>query len=169
MGEQRKKARTIHVGWQKWVGVGVFIAIAAIDRALKIATDIYHVRGRYGRLIWTHLHNYGAAGGILQGQRLLLVVTGCIVIGVLVYAFWRPPARNALFWIGWGLLLGGAFGNVFDRVVYGYVIDMFQWVGQNYVFNFSDWAIRYGTLLTMLAWWGDVPWQRLLRRWTQHV
>lgn len=149
--------KTPNIRGAKWIGILLCLVTVAVDRVTKVLTDVYHVRGTLfgGRLRWTHLHNYGAAGGILQGQRILLVVVGLAVISALVYTLWTSDILSAGFWAGWGLLTGGAVGNVFDRMVYGYVIDMFQYPGQHFVFNLSDVAIRYGTLALLLFWMID--------------
>lgn len=148
----------------KWLGIVFFVVTLVADRVTKIATDVdgYRALLDNGHLRWTQLHNFGAAGGMLKGQRVLLVAVGVAVLGVLAYVLWTSTIRAVGFWLGWGLLTGGAVGNTMDRVVYGYVIDMFQWTNQRYVFNLSDMAIRYGMLL-MLLFWGLWEW-RVRRR-----
>ena len=60
--------------------------------------------------------NTGAAFGILQEQTMLLIVIGLIVIGFLLYYSHEHQ-------LAFGFLLGGTFGNLVDRVIYGYVVD----------------------------------------------
>src|SRR5688500_6235365 len=67
----------------------------------------------------THVTNSGAAFGILQGQGLFLTVTAIIAIGAIIFYYAYPPLEHGLLRIALGLQLGGAAGNLIDRVRFG--------------------------------------------------
>lgn len=101
----------------------------------------------------TYVENTGAAFGALDGHTALLTaVTGCALAALLVYLLLRdasvPRLPRAALW----LLLGGALGNLFDRVFYGYVIDMFEFRFVSFpVFNVADACISVA--FALLAGW----------------
>lgn len=72
---------------------------------------------------FTHVTNSGAAFGILQGQELFLIVTACIAIGAIVFYYMFPPLEHGLLRLALGLQLGGAAGNLLDRLRFGAVTD----------------------------------------------
>lgn len=90
------------------------------------------------------VHNPGAAFGILENQTLLFVVITLVVVAGIFYFRRAARGRFADFYLG--LVLGGAVGNLIDRVRFGYVVDMFNfhfWP----VFNVADSAIVAGMML----------------------
>ncbi len=98
---------------------------------------------------FTYVENRGAAFGMLQGQFVLFAVLTVIVSGFLIYRLYI--AKNKLHpfpAIALALLLGGALGNFYDRLVYGYVVDMFDFCLINFaVFNFADSCVVVGVIL----------------------
>lgn len=108
-----------------------------------------------------HITNSGAAFGMLQGAGPLLAVTS--VIGgaaILVYLF-NPSFAHPLMRVGLALMLGGAIGNLIDRLVKGEVVDFIKF--PNFpAFNVADSAITIGVVLllwTMLRETGESPGQ----------
>ena len=108
-------------------------------------------------LDFTLLHNTGAAFSLLADasgwQRGFFITLGLVVsIGLTVW-MWRQPRGERLLPIALALIIGGAVGNVIDRVVYGYVIDFIHahW-GSAYfpAFNIADSAITIGAGLLLL-------------------
>lgn len=104
----------------------------------------------------SHVLNRGAAWGMLEGQRWLLVA---VTIGVLAgaVAMARSVARSgSLAASGLGLIAGGAVGNLIDRVRFGTVTDMidldtpFSWVRHFPVFNVADSALTVGVCLLLI-------------------
>src|SRR5712671_6343927 len=79
----------------------------------------------------TYVRNTGVAFGIFSSisspvkSTLLSLFTLVAVAVVIVYSF-RSPVRNWLLQLSLGLILGGALGNLFDRLSYGYVIDFIE-------------------------------------------
>ncbi len=95
----------------------------------------------------TYIRNAGAAFGILQRQTVLFVVITCIVI-LLILTYGRRVARGwPAMSIALGLQLGGALGNLLDRLMYGRVIDFIDIHVWPFVFNIADSAIVVGGIL----------------------
>lgn len=122
-----------------------------VDRMTKIMwansrfTLIPHVLGVHGT------KNTGMAFGWLSGKPLLLAaITVLVLIGV--YAYIKKHPVSGMEALGLSLLVGGALGNLIDRVIYGYVIDMFEPLFMNlFVFNVADAGITVGAALLMIC------------------
>ncbi|WP_157062036.1 signal peptidase II [Alicyclobacillus ferrooxydans] len=134
-----------------WLGVLVLALTLTADRIIKIATN-RGFRANLGFVRWTWLHNYGAAGGMLYGDRAFLIAIGLLVTAFFFTIPWFVTIRSYTFWLGWGLGTGGTMGNLWDRIVHGYVTDMFQFPHQHGVFNLSDLAINLGFILMIVVW-----------------
>jgi signal peptidase II len=82
------------------------------------------------------------------------------ITGVLVYS-WRTPANQTLLQVALSLILAGALGNLYDRVLYGYVIDFIEVYYRTYrwpSFNVADSAITTGVgLLVLQIFRKDIP------------
>lgn len=102
----------------------------------------------------TSHRNPGAAWGILSGQRwLFVVITIVVIIGIGLYA---RRAKSRLVRVALPLLMGGAVGNLIDRVLYGEVVDFFDVRVINYpIFNIADSAIVIAVILILLDVWRD--------------
>lgn len=103
-------------------------------------------------LWFTYVQNTGALAGIFSGFTLALgLLSLTISIGIVIYGWRLPKSTHALSYWGLGFLLGGAAGNMWDRLRYGYVVDFldFRSQGQNVwpVFNLADVAIDIAILL----------------------
>jgi signal peptidase II len=104
------------------------------------------------------LHNEGAAFSFLSDasgwQRWLFVgLAVAVSAGILVWLRRLPPKGQTLLAVGLSLILGGALGNVIDRVVHGYVIDFIRVHYEEYyfpAFNVADSAITIGAALVIL-------------------
>jgi len=107
----------------------------------------------------SNVHNYGAAFSILYGNRIFLVIVSIVTL-VLVYYF---LLKNKKFdWyniILYSLLIGGILGNLFDRIMYGYVVDYMDFYIFNYnfpIFNIADICIVVSVILIIIdTLWGD--------------
>ena len=89
----------------------------------------------------SNVHNYGAAFSILYGNRIFLVIVSIVTL-ILVYHFLLKNKEFSWMDISiYSLLIGGILGNLFDRIMYGYVIDYldFYIFGYNFpIFNIAD-------------------------------
>ena len=107
-----------------------------------------------GLLHLTHVRNDGAAWSLAAGHVgvLALVSTG-VVLGLLAFMHARKP-DDPLLVLGVALLVGGALGNLVDRVALGYVRDMIdvRWHGANVfpIFNVADMGVFFGVALLLL-------------------
>jgi signal peptidase II len=91
----------------------------------------------------THVANSGAAFGILQGQGVFLTVTAVIAIGAIAFYYASPPMEHGLLRLALGLQLGGAAGNLLDRLRFGEVTDFIDF--PHYPeFNVADSSIVVG-------------------------
>jgi signal peptidase II len=93
----------------------------------------------------THVTNSGAAFGILQGQGLFLTVTAFVAIGAIFFYYAYPPLEHGLLRIALGLQLGGALGNLLDRLRFGEVTDFFHFPHYP-AFNIADSSIVVGLI-----------------------
>lgn len=98
---------------------------------------------------FTHVHNTGSAFGIFQGLNTPLVFVSFIGVIILVLIYRSQPHPSIWLRLSLGLQLGGAFGNLIDRLRLGYVTDFID-VSIWPVFNLADASIVIGLLL--LAW-----------------
>jgi signal peptidase II len=94
----------------------------------------------------THVTNSGAAFGILQGQGIFLTVTAFVAIGAIFFYYAFPPLEHGLLRIALGLQLGGAIGNLTDRLRFGEVTDFFHFPHYP-AFNIADSSIVVGLVI----------------------
>jgi signal peptidase II len=104
-------------------------------------------------LNWTWVENRGISMGLLDlgddGRWFLIALTGGIALGV---AWWISRERSRFDLMALGLILGGALGNIVDRVRFGYVVDFVHLHAgpySFYVFNVADAAITLGVVLLL--------------------
>jgi signal peptidase II len=119
--------------------------------------ELYRPQEVFSWLNMTLAHNYGAAFSFLAGaggwQRWFFIVLASVVSLVLLVWLIRLPRREWITGLGLGLILGGAIGNVIDRVRLGYVVDFIDvhFGGWHYpAFNVADSAITCGVILLLL-------------------
>jgi signal peptidase II len=87
-----------------------------------------------------HVTNSGAAFGILQGQTSFLIITSLLGLAAIVLYYIYPPMEHGIIRIALGMQLGGALGNLIDRVRLGEVTDFVD-VGTFPTFNVADASI----------------------------
>jgi signal peptidase II len=134
---------------------GVFFFVAGVVFALDQATKA-GIRGwlevgeSWPSDDWlvklTHVRNSGAAFGILQDQGLFLTVTAVIAIGAIVFYYLYPPLEHGLLRLAMGLELGGAAGNLLDRLRFGHVTDFVDFPRYP-EFNVADSSIVIGLII----------------------
>ncbi len=116
--------------------------------------------------------NRGAVFGIGQGQRWMFIIIGLIAIAVIVTTFLKSASHRRWMHIALALILAGALGNLYDRVMFGMVRDMFwlfpgvklpfgwHWPQGSdelypWVFNIADMALLFGLGIILITLWGD--------------
>ncbi len=108
-------------------------------------------------LNWTLLHNYGAAFSFLSDaggwQRYFFTSLAGLVSILFVFWLLRMPKKMVVLPVAIALILGGALGNLIDRITLGYVVDFIHVYYQNHhfpAFNIADSAITLGTILLLI-------------------
>ena len=109
-----------------------------------------------GFINFVHVQNDGASGGILGGQTALLIVITLVLLAVLIwyYVLKMKGLQNkylTLLSVAMGMIFGGSLGNLYDRVIFGYVRDFINFQFINFpVFNIADSAITIGVILLVI-------------------
>jgi signal peptidase II len=135
--------------------VVVVLVVFAADRLTKLAVQRYMPVGTSRPLIdnlvfLTHTQNTGAAFSFGHGLSGLFLLFALVVGVVIVVVYTRVPRDQLLMRIALGMVLGGALGNAFDRLVFQSVtdfIDVRWWP----VFNVADSCIVVATLVLVLV------------------
>jgi len=142
-----------------WLWLSLFVV--AFDQATKFLVarflELYERVEVLPVLDFTLLHNTGAAFSILANasgwQRGFFIVLGIVVSLALVVWLWRMPRGEKFLPLALALIVGGALGNVIDRIAHGYVIDFIHahWGGAYFpAFNIADSAITIGAALMIV-------------------
>jgi signal peptidase II len=139
------------------------LAVVLLDRASKAWFESRTVEGWHRELIHNfiylvHSRNPGIAFGVFADSpsmttRIVLIIGSAAVIGALAWLFVAGHSGGSLTAAGLALLLGGATGNVTDRIVHGAVTDFFEvWLGSYHwpAFNVADSAITVGAALIII-------------------
>lgn len=102
----------------------------------------------YARIL--HWQNEGAAFGMFQGWGSAIIILSFVVIGMIIYYFPQIPKTDWAFRLALSLQMGGAIGNLVDRLKFGEVTD-FVSVGNFPLFNVADSCITVGAILMVVA------------------
>lgn len=105
-----------------------------IGMSVPVIQDVFHI---------TYILNPGAAFGLLEHQTAFFVVIAICMCLAAIYFYPQIPRDRQLLRFGMGLMVGGAIGNVIDRINTGYVVDFFDfriWP----IFNIADIGIVCG-------------------------
>jgi signal peptidase II len=143
--------------------LGTMAFVVALDQVSKAIIRIVLPLGESRRIIpefldLTHVHNTGAAFGLLNAADfpykpvVMIAIAAIALVAIAAYAtqlgFHERMAR-----FGLALILGGAFGNLIDRAIAGYVVDFVDvyWGSTHFwAFNVADSAITIGAILVLL-------------------
>jgi signal peptidase II len=139
----------------RWLGLSALVIL--LDQASKLYISSHFAYGEtlpvlsvFSLVLW---HNTGAAFSFLSDfggvQRWLFSVIAIVASAWIVWLL-RKHASQTLFAFGLSLILGGALGNLIDRLTYGYVLDflLFHWGAHIFpAFNLADSAITCGAAL----------------------
>ena len=113
-----------------------------IGQTIPLWEGVFHI---------TSLRNKGAAFGILQGQRWFFIIVTLIVVLGIIYYLQTEGRNNRRISFALSLLLGGALGNFFDRLIRGEVVDSLDFRLIDYpIFNLADVFIVSGVALMIL-------------------
>ena len=153
MARYRPGLRLLH-----WLAIALIIVL--VDQLTKLLIvgsmqlgDSNPITGFFNIV---RAHNSGAAFSFLAGasgwQRWFFTALGLVAATVIVWLL-RSHAGERLFCFALSCVLGGALGNVIDRVLYGYVVDFldFHWMEMHFpAFNAADSAITLGAICLIL-------------------
>jgi len=145
-------------GLLKWLGLAFLILV--VDQITKGLILVYYHPGEVTVLTdflnMVRVHNRGAAFSFLAGadgwQRWFFVGIGAVAAVFIIYLL-RTHAGQRLFCFALTCILGGAIGNVLDRLLHGYVVDMVDFhIGRWHfpAFNVADTAITFGVIFLLL-------------------
>ena len=132
------------------------VILVAVDQVVKVLVRTNIPLGESVPFIphlmdLTYVQNTGAAFSLLRNHTWLLALISLVVAAALVAAVWRrvfthPFGRSAL-----SVVLAGAVGNLIDRVLFGYVTDMFMTTFITFaVFNVADICVVLGGIATVV-------------------
>lgn len=155
MPEQTTAAGKTGLAWL-WLATLVLV----LDQLTKLAVvqtmalhDFIPVTGFFNLV---RAHNTGAAFSLLADQtgwqRLFFLAVGLVASGIIVHLL-RKTRGRPLFCLALALILGGALGNVIDRLAYGYVVDFLDFYLGDWhwpAFNVADSGITVGAVLLIL-------------------
>lgn len=142
--------------WITFLGIaGIVVIVDQMTKALLVANvppgDVVHVLGDYLRLIFSK--NSGALFGLFRDNAAIFGIASLVVVGIIV-GYHARAGRSLYLSIALGALLGGALGNVTDRLRLGYVVDFVdagigdvRW----YTFNVADAAISLAIVMLVAA------------------
>lgn len=138
--------------------LGLIFAIVLLDRVSKFLAA-YFLMGK-SHPLWenvfhlTYVENTGAAFSIFKGHTLALGIFSLAMVVLLSYYLTKRKKEgcSVLEELALTFIIGGAIGNLYDRLILGYVIDYFDFRLINFaVFNVADSFISVGALLLILA------------------
>jgi signal peptidase II len=137
-----------------WARAGVvLVAVLAADQVVKQLVTGSLERGEVRDLVWfvdlVNTRNSGIAFGQLQNGGVIVSVVIALALTALVVFFARN-AQRPLVWLPTGMLLGGALGNIVDRIREGAVIDFLK-VPHWPAFNVADAAITLGVVILLIV------------------
>jgi len=143
--------------------VAIVVVVLVLDQLAKAAMAATLMLGQPRSVIpgffdLTRIHNTGTAFGLFNAfdfpfKTALLVVVGVAALAGLGYYLATLPFDQRLSRLGLAMVLGGAIGNLIDRVRLGYVLDFFDfyWAGWHFwAFNVADASITVGVALMLL-------------------
>jgi signal peptidase II len=104
----------------------------------------------YARFV--HWHNTGVAFGLFQGFGIYLTLLAFIIAILIIYYYPRVPREDWSLKLAMAMQLGGALGNLVDRIQQGYVTDFIS-IGDFPVFNIADSSITIGVVVLLLGVW----------------
>lgn len=137
--------------------IGLIIFLVFLDQLSKYEIDTWLIEGETHPLIGeffhlTYVKNRGIAFGMFQGKiDIISILTIVVIIGIAIYFYKNTKQLSKMEKIGYSFVLGGAIGNIIDRVYRGFVIDMIDFRGiWMFVFNLADVWINIGVFLIII-------------------
>ncbi|MEP3524591.1 MAG: signal peptidase II [Hyphomicrobiales bacterium] len=159
MSDNQPTSRPANTKRNAAIGLAVAAFILVADQIIKIkveaqlpfqqAVEILPVFSLF------YTFNTGIAFSFMNNLTpLALVGIACVVVIIMLYLWWQARDEGLLPALGYGMILGGAIGNIIDRAVYGHVIDYVLLHAGGYsfaVFNLADAALTVGVIAILIA------------------
>ena len=148
------------------LGVLVLAATLIIDQVTKLLADAnldFDTPVDILPILSLHLtYNPGIAFSFLTGSDSGILLSGVILVTIIVIVLWaRANEGGRLATVGFGLIVGGAIGNIVDRIMHGHVVDFLRLhivERELFVFNLADFALTIGPIILIAAFiWGPRP------------
>ena len=133
----------------------IVLAIAGIDQLIKLqilskVTLFDQIEVIKNFFYITYVKNYGIAFGMFQNKTLFFIITTAIIASVIVYLLVKLKNKNMALTICLSVILGGAIGNLVDRIRLGFVVDYLHFSFFPPVFNFADSCIVVGAIVVSM-------------------
>ena len=137
-----------------WITLAVFILDQFTKWIIKSNFDLYQTKPVIENFFHiTYVTNDGMAFGLsMPGGRSILLLLSVLLTILIFWYLWRERYNHIIIRISLALILAGALGNIFDRALYGSVVDFldfmigdFRW----YIFNIADSSVTSGMILFM--------------------
>ena len=136
-------------GKTQWLLPGLLVF--GLDRASKGLLDGMRQTLVPGLLALHGVHNTGMALGLMQGQTGLVLLLSAVLAALCGWML-RKTRLTGLMPCALSLIAGGALGNLYDRLVLGYVIDLFEFLFVDfYIFNAADVGVVAGAVLCAVS------------------
>ena len=150
----RPRATPLRLRWRRdLLFFSTAAAVLALDQLTKHVVRATLERGEAFPESWpvrfVHVANTGAAFGILQEQNAFLVITTVIGVAAILLYYWYPPFEHAIMTAAVGMILGGAIGNLSDRLRLGEVTDFIDFPHYP-AFNVADSSIVVGAVVLVI-------------------
>ena len=123
----------------------VIVRDFSLHQSIEIIKDFFSI---------TYVQNFGAGFSILQNAKIFLSVVSISVIVMLTYYFFENKKKDYLYKTAYLLIIGGALGNLVDRLKQDFVVDFLDFKIFAYdfpVFNFADCFITVGCFILITA------------------
>ena len=143
-----------------WAAYGLALGVVVLDQLTKAwilnglsLREVGQVEILPPLLNFTYVENTGVSFGLFGGGEARWVLTAFSIVVAGGLAWWALKAERRLLVAAIGLVIGGAIGNVIDRIRFGYVVDFVDFSGTGvfpWVFNVADSAITVGVALLIL-------------------
>ena len=147
MSKPTHRRRPIYRDWNLLQLAALTLATDQLTKfVVRQTLDWRHSWPYSGVFRFTHVHNTGSAFGLFQDQNLVLLVVSIIGIVVLGFIYGSQAQPGRTMRVSIALMLGGAAGNLLDRLLLGHVTDFID-IGPWPVFNLADSSIVTGLIL----------------------
>ena len=133
----------------------LIVVVLALDLVTKYVFDGMFAEGTgvsLGIFNLIIVHNHGAAWGIFSGNQVGLVILSLVFLAIFIWFYVKDKKKSWLLTVTFAFLCAGCIGNLYDRLVFGYVRDFIQFAfWQSFpVFNFADVFLTVGVVMFVI-------------------